>query len=1107
MHTQSDFAAWLATIGLGEYVELLTRHGVDFDVVADLSEQDLIGLNISLGDRKRLLRATALLARDKPTLSPPSPRRQADMAERRRVTILFCDLVDSTGLANRLDPEETSAVISAYLHEADRIAHQYGGYIDRLVGDGLLIFFGWPTAHEDQVERAAAAGLDIVKAVGGLLEGGSRPPLACRIGIATGEVVVGDVAGGGRRWESVFGSAPNLAARLQSVAAPNSVVVDAATAEDLRAGFVLQELDPAVLKGFADPVPAWRVTRRRPRSSRFFARVPILQPLVGRAHELARLIDAWRRVENGNGRALLVAGEPGIGKSHLLETLVASLGLPERACLRFQCDPLHSDMPLYPVVQQIGQALNLEPIQDAEARRRKIGGAVDPIFPEDPDMAERFAALFESGDGKAAAREPPAARRRRTLEGLAEFVLRSAKERPVVAFVEDIQWIDPSTEQVLRLILERLEGARVLLALTSRAMDAPDWFAGPHTETAPLARLNREDSETLVRGSAERALDDETVARIAETADGIPLFLEEMTRCALEQNSDSIFDGDGFGKRSAASLPATLQASLNSRLDRLGGAKRTAQIAAVIGRDVPIPVLAEVAGRAREELHPDVEKLVQSGLATRLEDTANPALRFRHALFQEAAYRSLLLSERKRLHNLALAAYERRIAQPDGQTAQLLSSHAIQAERWDRAAHYVGLAYSNAVRRSANREAVSLFHRAIDVIGRLPQDIAAPLAIDLRLHAFTAFHTLGENDRLVELIREAARLAEMIGDRRRLTAASIQTAFALWMNGKHREAQKNAEAALALAELPKDFSIVLSILFNLANIHHAQGNLAEAVALHRRVLSMLQGGLENKRIGWQAPPSVFSRAFASWCLLELGAFAEAADLLAESETYPDPPEPHGRVMLGTGRGALFMRRGDFVSAADVLGATLELCQRSEVLTMTPIVAAWYGHALCGAGRVAQALDVVGDAVERETYKFGGKYTWIHLRLALAEARRLAGQIDRAGSEARIAQGIARECGEVVHLAYANAELARIALAAGDPREALPLAEEALKTARDRVLPPLTADCLLAKAQAHAAAGDGESAKRASDEARAILEKLIPGEPASKGAPLTTARSG
>ena len=626
----------------------------------------------------------------------------------------------------------------------------------------------------------------------------------------------------------------------------------------------------------------------------------------------------------------------------------------------------------------------------------------------------------------------------------------------------------------------------MLLAATSRDPFPTEWFAGAHVAAVPLAKLDRHASAKLVRNTVSEPLDQSIVLRIADSADGIPLFLEEMTRYVLEESGGV---SEKLAARGGLALPINLQASLNSRLDHLGAAKRVAQVGAVVGREFKVSLLAEVIGCEPKELRPDLERLLDSGLVHEDVHGMDSTLSYKHALMHETAYSSLLLSERRRLHGRVLDAYERHLTQPRDELAQVLAQHAIQSERWDKAALYLGLAYSNAVNRSANREAISLFNRAIDVIGRLPQQVGAPQAIDLRLHAFTAFHTLGDNDKLVGLIQEAERLAQLIGDRRRSAAAAVQTAFALWMQGKHPQAQERAQAALALTQLPEDFSIVVSALFNLANIRHAQGDVAQAVNLHRRVLSMLQGGRENKRLGWPAAPSAFARAFASWYLLELGQFEEAAQLLRDSEPYIEPKEPHGRVMLDTGRGNLLMRRGDFAPAVEVLAPTLDLCQRAEVLAMLPMVSAWLGHALCGAGRVGEALQVLTDAVDRQTYIFGGKYTWIYLRLALAEAYRLDDQWERAAGEAELAFSIAEECGEIVHGSYAILELGRIALGRSDPARALEHVEAALSETRPRGLRPFVAECLCIKAKAYEALRQAGAQAAAAGEARRLVSQM------------------
>jgi class 3 adenylate cyclase/tetratricopeptide (TPR) repeat protein len=1090
MSPNADLASWLEAIGLSKHLELFRQHSLDLDVVLDLTEKDLLKLGLPLGDCKRFLRQSAPLDMPKALQSTRGSdhESQGRAPERRRLTILYCDLVDSTALASRLDPEELGPIIGRYLQIVEGIVQRYGGYIDRLVGDGMLVCFGWPVANEDQVERAAAAGLEIVRDVGGL-EVGAGGYLNCRVGIATGDVVVGEIFGGKRRWETVVGSTPNLAARLQSIAPSQAVLVDAATYDGLKAGFVLEELPLLTLKGFLEPVHAWRVLEPRRRQSRFSARGVAGQPIVGRDRELTVLFDAWRRAEKGSGQVMLVSGEPGIGKSRVLETVVEKLHPNADACIRYQCDPLHADTPLHPILQQMSRAFGLETAIGPDERRKKILISVGPLFPEDAEMIDRFAALLAAAKADVDSVESPATRRQRTLDGLVEFVVRRAKMQPLVALVEDIQWADPTTDHLLRLMVRRLVNVPILLAITSRQPFAPDWFVGPQVSSLALERLDREASATLVRHATSAPLEESTILSIADSADGIPLFLEEMTKYVVEQRAWASVPADKFGARSAVALPTTLQASLNSRLDLLGSAKRTAQVGAVVGREFSASLVGEVVGRPTEELDLDIARLVESGLVARRDEAPEPSLRYGHALMHEAAYSGLLLSDRKRLHGLVLDAYEKRFAHPGEDLIQIFAQHAIQSERWDKAAHYLGLAYSSAVGRSANREAVSLFNRAIEATSKLPPQIGVPRAIDLRLSAITAFHTLGENDKLVELISEAERLAESIGDRRRHVAASTQTAFALWMEGRHREAQQRAEAALALVQLPKDFSIALSVLFNLANIHHAQGNIAQALVLHRRVLSMLQGGLENKRLGWPAPPSAFARAFASWCLVELGEFSQAEVLLRETETYPDPTEPHGRVMIEIGRGNLLMRLGHFGRAADILAAALDLCRKGEVLTMNPIVSAWLGHSLCGAGRANDALPVLVDAVERESYKFGGRYTWIHLRLALAEAYRLTGQMAHAASEAEIARRIADDCGEVVHRAFAIVEQGRQAMIRGDAGAALRHAEDALVEARLRSLRPFVAECLYLKAKAHEIQSESDAASLALGEARGIFSEL------------------
>jgi class 3 adenylate cyclase/tetratricopeptide (TPR) repeat protein len=1056
--------SWLHSIGLGKLTELFRANDIDVDVVPHLTEKDLVSLGVSLGDRKRLMRAIAALV--------------TGGAERRRLTFMFCDLVGSTDLAGRLDPEEVTEIIRRYYDTVWRVVVRFGGQPVRLLGDGVLIYFGWPRAHEDQVHSAVTAALAVIEEIG-RLEAEPGTPVECRIGIATGVAVVGEIGGD---INNAVGTAPNLAARLQSMTPPQSVLIDEATYEEVNEQFLFEARAPLDLKGFAEPVRSWRVINMLPGETRFSPRAGH-HLLIGRDSELAILQDAWRRAGNGHGRAVLLSGEPGIGKSRLLEALIDEAGIPAVARLRYQCMPHHSDTPLYPILQHLTRMLGLHGSEPPPAQRKKLDAFLRPLFPEDAETLEVFAQLLDLPTSPGwTDRQPPTARRRQIIEDMVGILPQLAARQPLLVLVEDIQWSDPTTEQIIRVGIERLANSPILLVVTSRKPFAQRWFVGAQVGAMSIVRLDGEESAALVRGIAGGALDETTIRQIADRGDGIPLFLTELTKAVLETRVTAL--GPGSAGQIEGGLPTTLHASLNSRLDHLGPTKRLAQVGAVIGREFSPALLAHVLERDVDSLEPQLRRLVMAGLAERREGNV-ATLWFSHALVQEAAYATLLLSDRKQLHGRVLDAHDKLAGAVPEPEAQVLAEHATLAERWDKAAAFLGQAYANATRRSANREAISIFNRAIEVLGRLPVKVAAPHAIDLRLHAFTAFHTIGANDKLLELIREAERLAEAIDDPHRLAAATSQMAFALWLEGKHPEAEARANAALALAKLPEDLPLVVGALFNLANIQHAQGRVAEAVGTHRKVLELLPGKLNAKRFGWPAPPSIFSRAFASWYLLELGRFGEATQLLEEAALLA-PTEAHGRVMVDTGRGNVLMRRGEFARAAEVLRETLDLCQRAEVLTMYPIVAAWLGHALCGSGHIDEALAVMTDAVKRETYKFGGKYTWIHLRLGLAEAYRLAGQLETAASEAELAWRIADESGEVVHCAYAIVEKARIALARGDAKRALHDATAAFDTARERGLQPLMADCQWLRARAHDALGEADGGREAFGEARRLL---------------------
>jgi class 3 adenylate cyclase len=600
---------------LGQYEQAFRDNDIDADVLPELTEADLERLGVaSLGHRKRLLRGTAAL-REGPASRPmarprsgphgeePGPA-ETRQAERRQLTLMFVDLVGSTALSGRLDPEEMRAVLRVYQDAVVGEVTRHGGHVAKFLGDGVLAYFGWPRADEDDAERAVRAGLAIVGAAGSLATPAGGP-LAARVGIATGLVVVGDLIGeGSAREEVVVGETPNLAARLQEAAAPGAVVVADGTRRLLGEVFDLRPLGPTRLKGFADLAEAFRVAGERPSSSRFEARRPgRLLPMIGREQELALVLERWRQARDGEGQAVLLVGEAGIGKSRLVRAVLDAVAGEEHTALRYQCSPHHTGTALWPVVRQLTSATDLGPADDDAARLDKLEALL-----RQGDVAEAVPLIagllgIDAGDRYPVADLTPQQRRYRTLAALVGQLLGLARRRPVLMVLEDAHWIDPTTLELVGLALDRIARAKVLMLVTSRPDNQPTLGGHPHVARLTLNRLGRGPTEAIVtRLASDRALPPEVLGEIAARTDGVPLFVEELTKAVLEAGI------------TGTAVPASLHASLMARLDRVPGVKEVAQVAACIGREFDYPLLAAVSPVPEPELRAVLDRLAAAEL-------------------------------------------------------------------------------------------------------------------------------------------------------------------------------------------------------------------------------------------------------------------------------------------------------------------------------------------------------------------------------------------------------------------------------------------------------------------------------------------------------------
>ncbi|MET0527199.1 MAG: adenylate/guanylate cyclase domain-containing protein, partial [Microvirga sp.] len=690
---------------------------MDASLLPTLTDNDLREIGIlSLGHRKRLLAAISDLA--EPAEEPPGalsarpPLPTAPQAERRQLTVMFVDLVGSTALSSRLDPEEMRQVLHAYQNAVIGEIARLGGYLAKLMGDGVLAYFGWPKADEDDPERAVQAGLTIVQAVKRL----STPlgePLAARVGIATGLVVVGDLIGEGpAREETVVGETPNLAARLQEVAPAEAVVIAAGTRRLLGDAFDLRDLGPIHLKGFERPVNSFEVLRPRLAESRFEAHHPDRSaPMVGRDQELALVLERWRQSGAGEGQAVLVVGEAGIGKSRLVQAVLDETAEDPHIVLRYQCSPQYTGTPLWPVVQQLSFAAGFTPEDNDDQKRQKIEALLRRGTHDISEATPLIAALL----GIAA--EPPCSiqelssqqRRARTQAALIQQLLGLERQHPVLIVVEDTHWIDPTTLEPFTQVLDRIANARVLMLLTSRPDNQPTLGGHPHVTRLTLNRLGRGPTDAIVsRLSGNQSVPPVVLSEIATRTDGVPLFIEELTKAVLEA-----------GGIAPGAVPVSLYASLMARLDRVPGVREVAQIAACIGREFSYSLLAAVAPLQEVNLQSALDQLTAAELIFPRGTPPEAHYAFKHALVRDAAHESLLKSRRQQLHASIARALEEHFPETRDMEPELLARHYAEAGLAEQAVEYWFRAGEQALARSAMAEAVTHLTEGLAVLQSL----------------------------------------------------------------------------------------------------------------------------------------------------------------------------------------------------------------------------------------------------------------------------------------------------------------------------------------------------------------------------------------------------
>jgi class 3 adenylate cyclase/predicted ATPase/DNA polymerase III delta prime subunit len=1026
-----DVAAWLHGLGLQQYEQSFRDNAIDAATLPELTSEDLKDLGINLvGHRRKLLAAIAALGDEVARESVAG----ASLVERRQLTVMFCDLVGSTALSTRRDPEDLRDLIAAYHHAVADVVKRFEGFVARYMGDGILIYFGYPRAHEDDAERASRCALGVVEAISGLK---LVEALHARIGIATGMVVVG----GGASEHDVVGETPNLAARLQTLAEPNTVLIDENTRRLVGRLFEYRDLGPVEARGFAGTVSAWQILRPSTVASRFEAlRASSVTPLIGRDEEIELLLRRWQHAKKGEGQGLLLSGEPGIGKSRIAAALAERLRGEPHYHLRYFCAPHHQSTALYPVIAHLedaaGFARDDSPSVKLDKLRRLFGeGRLGQLRrrvayqaaqrSRGRDREAELLLLTLAGVRQALVADllslptagalpdnlSPQRKKEKTLEALLDRLQDLSRKRPVLMVFEDVHWIDPTSRELLDLTIERIRQLPVLLIITFRPEFEEAWSGAAHVSGLQLNRLAVGEATVLAETAAGKALPDEVATHIAARADGIPLFVEELTRAVVE--SGLLHDeGDRFALDRAIpslAIPPSLHASLLARLDRLGPiAKAIAQIGSAIGRDFSYELLAAAAEHGEAELQSALDRLVDAGLVFQRGAPPDANFLFKHTLVQDAAYGTLLRGPRQLLHARIAEALETKFPELMDSTPELFAHHYAEARLVEKAAAFWGRAGQWSMARSAVAEAVAQFQRALDQLAlvvntperqRQELELRSSLGAALMVvkgfaapetgHAYARARELwetlgspseflhiprgqsiyyavrGELDLALRLDEDLLRVSRQRNDAAGLVLGHVSAGRTLMFIGRLSSSQSHLEEVLALSDTVSRSSLLdhagvdpyVNSLALLGSVHFCRGFPDRALARSNAAIT------EAQRLGHQ-PSLAVTFALGARLMLLLGdnaALGELAGQLIAIST--EQSFAYWRALGEVYGGWVRVKDGDVAEGLRLIRSGSTAYRATGALAWLPFHLGLLARACEIAGQVGEAVALLDDALQ------------------------------------------------------------------------------------------------------------------------------------------------
>ena len=1095
----TDLAEWLGRHGLDQYAQTFAENNIDYSVLPDLTEDDLEKLGVSLGHRKKLLRAIdavrpARQARGTTEVSRVgteaiSPVQHRD-AEFRQITVMFCDLVGSTQLAEKLDPEDLHKLIDAYRGECSTAIRRYGGEVARYFGDGVMAFFGWPHAHEDDAVRAIHAALEIVF---GVTKISGPVTLSCRVGVCSGPVIVGEIGNSATSWSmDAVGETPNMAARLQTLAATNTVLISESTRRLVSAAFDLQDLGLQELKGVTEPLHVYLVLAAKNIASRFeAAHAGFLTPLVGRSTELSLLLDRWQKVKEGDGQVIILSGTAGVGKSRLLHELKSHVQQEPHVLLHHQCSPYHNQSAFFPVIEQIEHAAQLT-AREADADKIAKLKAYLPRLTESPiDPVLLIAELLSipAENHRELSGLTPQQIKNRTTSTLVDMLLAFSIQGPTLCVFEDAHWLDPSTLELLELIISRIDHARVLLIVSCRPEFRPTWITRANTTIHSLTRLSQTEVKTMIRdllrgGSMPQPLLDQ----IIEKADGVPLFIEELTSSTLRTPLRTRGNFEHTAQPELLRVPETLSDALMERLDRVAPSRKLAQIAAVIGREFSHDLLSAASQIDEDDMQSALSLLEQADIIYRVGISPFVRFAFKHVLLRDAIYNSLLRSKRQQIHADIAAILERDFPELAENQPEVLAFHYQEAGNHQLAIRCWFKSGQRALAHSANVEAIANLRKTLRLLNALPetperikQEIDIQLALGIPLIAVQGYASAETR----EAFSRARTLCQKLGN----IPEYFQALFGLWghswMSGKNDDALRMADEFLSRSQALSDpvlpivaHRVMGSTLLTVGDFQSSANHFEETIKL-----SPSKGKQPLYNL-YMVEPQVASLLLLSWDMWFLGypdqSLSRVSEALALAQELGHPYTiAFAHYMISV----VHLLRGDAARALESAEKSFEVSQEQRFSLYAILSRISRGRAVGDLGRLEEARAEITLGID-EARRNGVGFMLPMMDSWLADLHAKAGENESAAS---IVEGVLANIGDVTGRSW-EAELHRqraqilLALDPSKVREAEFHLKKSIEVARGQSAKSL-------ELRAATSLAELWQTQARPDEARALLEPI------------------